>query len=88
MDLKAKSLCKYIQATNLPSPSLFDDPNWVITINGVPITEDIEEALTDHIHSQALFRHLIQWKQITTEGINRVAWNKLSKVDKALPWSR
>ena len=55
LDLKEKSFCKYIQASNLPSPSLFDDLNWGITVNGVPITEDIEEVLTDHIHTQALF---------------------------------
>ena len=50
MDGKAKAFCRYIYSTNLPAPSLYNDPNWGISINGIHLTESLDKALAAHIH--------------------------------------
>lgn len=75
-------------ANQSATSNVIDDPNWSISINNTKLTEDIEGALKDHIHTQTLFHHLVQRKHITAEAINLVAWDILSKVHCALLRSR
>ena len=84
MDGKAKAFCRYIYSTNLPPPSLYNDPNWGISINGIHLTESLDKALAAHIHKEALFNHLLERKHITEAGLSLVDWNILGKANTTL----
>ena len=88
MDSKAKSFCRYMNEMQISQPILHDNPNWSLSIDGIPATERLDEVIKDHIHTQSLFLHLLEKGQITSAGIPLIDWDVLGSAHQTLPHSR
>ena len=88
MDEKAKDFCSYNKENDVSAPQFFRDSNWFLLINNQRVTENVDGNIQDHIHAQALFRHLVGKNYVSAEAISLISWKALDKAHKSLERAR
>ena len=88
-DIKAKNFCRYQKQVPICAPAFYENQDWKLVIQVRYITENIECAIKDQIHGEAMKQFLTQEKkEVTNEMFEPIDWIAMKKANATITKTR